>query len=711
MIQFIYESLPLISFIFLIFLISLVVRSDWKSFTNRIFTFFLLAMGLWGFLIFGMRSSADLDAAMSWERLVIPVITFVGVFFYHFSLLITRSQGSRRVLILFYLLAIVFVALAPTNLVIEGMELRSYGNAPLFGALFPLYLVSVYVPVFLGIYTLVRGYVSSSIREQSNRFTYILVGAGCSMIGGTTDILAAQGVIPYPGGMIGNILFASFATLALLRGKLLELRVVLRRGLAYTLLSSLIVVVIAGVFLAFNYIFQGATDSARFLASIGAAILVAIVLQPLLGRFQTMVDRWFYRERYDHLKALQQFSIETKDITNLQQIATSLTTLVSRAMRANSAALMLPTMPTGNFTITAAIGLENGHDLSLDVGCPFLRWVGSSDDVRTITELETVPQLRAMPAADMTTLRQLHGEVFLPMKTKGEFTGILILGPRISEEDYAPEDVQLLMTALNQTAMAIENARMYAQETERLARLENLEQLKQTLLLTVSHELKTPITAIKAGAEMLAASEDLPENSTKARLLRSINSGVSRLERLIEESLDYARMQDATLELDMKSCNSGEFVEEVVSLVGPPIRAKRQTLEVIIPDSTPDIVIDRRRAERVLINMLSNANKHTPVETNISVRLQVEDTYVLFSVEDNGPGISLVDQDRVFNAYYRNSDGDGKGANQSSGLGLSIAKYLAELHGGRIWLESEVGRGTTFYFTLPLGETNEDISD
>ena len=380
-------------------------------------------------------------------------------------------------------------------------------------------------------------------------------------------------------------------------------------------------------------------------------------------------------------------------------------------MRANSAALLLPTLPSGDFTVTASTGLDDGNNLSLAVDSPFLRWVGRSDGVLTSAELDTVPLLRAMPAADMETLRQLHGEVFLPMKTKGEFTGILVLGPRISEEDYAAEDLGMLWTALNQTAMAIENARMYAQETERLVRLENLEQLKQTLLLTVSHELKTPITAIKAGAEMLEASEDLPPNSPKARLLRSINSGVARLERLIDESLDYAKMQDATLELDIKPCSSGDFVEEVVSLVSPAIRAKRQNLEVIIPDSTPDIMVDRRRAERVLINMLSNANKHTPVETNISVRLQVDDTYILISVADDGPGISEVDQDRVFNAYYRNSAGDGKGANQSSGLGLSIAKYLAELHGGRIWLESEEGQGTTFYFTLPLGETHEDTGN
>ena len=134
--QFFYELLPLISFIFLIFLISLVVRSDWKSFTNRIFSFFLLAMGLWGFLIFGMRSSGDLDAALRWERLVMLAILFVGVFFYHFSRLITRSQDSRRLLILSYLLAALFVALAPTDLVVQGMKLMPTAMPPCSGSCF-----------------------------------------------------------------------------------------------------------------------------------------------------------------------------------------------------------------------------------------------------------------------------------------------------------------------------------------------------------------------------------------------------------------------------------------------------------------------------------------------------------------------------------------------------------------------------------------------
>ncbi|MBI2855861.1 MAG: GAF domain-containing protein [Chloroflexi bacterium] len=708
--QFFYELLPLISFIVLVFLASLAVRSNWRSFTNRIFSYFLLAMAMWGFLIFGMRSREDLDAAFQWERLVIPVIPFVGVFFYHFSILITRTQGNRQLLVFFYLFAMVFVALSPTELVVEGMVKKSYGNAPEFGPLFPLYLLSAYLTVFMGALTLARAYSVTSSREQRNRFAYILIGAGCSLVGATTDILAAQEAIPYPGGMIGNIAFASFATVALLRLRLLELRVVLRRGLAYTLASSLIVVAIAGVFLSFTYIFKGATDSARFLASIGAAILVAIILQPLLGRFQTMVDRWFYRERYDHLKALQEFSLETKDITNLDKVATSLIELASRAMRANSAVLLLPT-PSGDFTVTAATGLEDGQGLSLGSDSPFLRWLRPSEGIVTIRELDTVPHLRAMPAADRDTLVQLQGELFVPMRTKGELTGILVLGPKIAEEDYAAEDVDLLWTAVNQTAMVIENARMYAQEAERLARLENLEQLKQTLLLTVSHELKTPITAIKAGAEMLEAAEEAAPNSAKARLLRSINSGVSRLERLIDESLDYAKMQDATLELDMQPCNAREFVTDVVGLVSPAIRAKRQELEVILPDDAPSVLVDRRRAERILINLLSNANKHTPVGTSITLRMEAQEPIVLISVTDNGPGISDVDKERVFNAYYRNSQADGKGAGQSSGLGLSIAKYLAELHGGRIWLASELGKGTTFYFSLPLGGIDEDTGD
>ena len=417
-----------------------------------------------------------------------------------------------------------------TGLIVSGMEEKSYGHAPVFAALFVPYLAFAYVPTLLGLANPVKRYRASPSPEERNRALYILAGATLSLIGATTDVLAAQEAIPYPLGIIANILFASLTTVAILRYRLLELRVVVRKGLAYTLLGILIVGVYGGVFALFSYIFRAQTPSARFLASIGAALLVAIVLQPLLGRFQRLVDRWFYRERYDHLQALERFSLETKDITDLTAASSSLTELVSRAMQASVASLLLPDGESGNFTVTLATGLEDWREIALPGDSPFLDWLRRSEGILTRKDVDVIPQLQALPQAEREILNKLGGELFIPLKTKGALTGLLILGQKLSEGDYSVEDLGLLWTAVNQTALTVENARLYTQESERLAEMERMEQLKQTLLLTVAHEIKTPLTSIKAGVEMLSSEQEVPPDSVKGRLLGIINLGVERLE-------------------------------------------------------------------------------------------------------------------------------------------------------------------------------------
>ena len=197
--QFFYEILPLISFIFSILLISLVLRSDWRSFQHRVFALFLLSMGLWGFTIFGMRSSPSLDSAFTWEKVVIAVIPGMPIFFYHFTLLFTRATANRLLLRSFYGLWVIFAILSlTTGLIVSGMEEKSYGHAPVFAALFVPYLAFAYVPTLLGLANLVKRYRASPSPEERNRALYILAGATLSLIGATTDVLAAQEAIPYP---------------------------------------------------------------------------------------------------------------------------------------------------------------------------------------------------------------------------------------------------------------------------------------------------------------------------------------------------------------------------------------------------------------------------------------------------------------------------------------------------------------------------------
>jgi len=510
--------------------------------------------------------------------------------------------------------------------------------------------------------------------------------------------------------MLANLYFTALTTVAMLKHQLMELKVALRSGVTYTLVGTLIAGVYGGVFTLFHYLFQSGDGSGALWSSIAAATVVAIALQPVLAQVQHWADRWLYRERHDHLKILEHFSRETKDITSLSTLSEALTSLVRRAFRADSACLLLPEPSGSHFSMASANGLATTNNVRLRDDSPILSWLRHHEGVLARKDLDSVAHFRPLNMEDLNGLNELQAEMLIPLQAKGQLTGVLVVGPKPSDEDYAASEINLLRTVVDQTATAIENARLHALEAKRLSELEQLEKLKQTLLLTVSHEIKTPLTAIKAGTEMLQIQEEASPSSAKGRLLRSINRGVERLERLVEESLDYAKMQDSNLELELELTDLKELYEETISIASPAIRAKRQTLEVNIPEFVPPVLIDPRRCERILLNLISNANKYTQAEGHILVQVKVEQSWIITSVTDNGPGISEHELDKIFNVYYRGEAADGRGAGQSSGLGLAIAKYLVELHEGRIWVESQVGKGSTFSYSLPLGGRYESAS-
>lgn len=705
-----YELLPLLSFIFNIFLLSLVLRSNWKDLRNRVFALLLFTMALWGLTIFGVRTSPHpngAELALIWEQTAIVMVLGVSVLFYHFSLLYSRSKAPTAILPTFYLVWALFAGLSIGGQVVGHIEeVTLFGGYVGWAARFTnagiFYLALGYAPAVLGMYNLILHHRETKSPEEKNRILYIVVGAGLSLVGATSDFLFASGILFYPFGIMANLYFVALTAVAMLKYQLLELRVVLRSGLTYTLLGIFIVGVYGLVFVLFNFIFRSQSESARLISVISAAAVVAIALQPVLNQLQQWADRWFFRERYDHLQALEQFSHDTKDITDLKSISDSLTSLVSRAMLANSSALLLPAPQSPGFYVASTSELIGAEELTFREDSPILNWLRDNDGILTRQDLDVVAKFRALTLAEQQAVELLDTELLIPLKSQGILSGVLVVGPKLSDENYSSSDIALLSAVVNQTATAIENARLYGQESERLVQLEEMEKLKQTLLLTVAHELKTPLTVIKAGTEMLGLQEEISASGPSGRLIRSISRGVERLERLVDESLDYARMQDSNLELELQSTDIGELYQETVALLAPIARSKRQTLGLDLPDQMPTLVIDRRRWERVLLNLISNANRYTEPEGNICVSVELETDYLVTKVTDNGQGIPQEDLERVFNVYYRNSAADGKGAGKSSGIGLAIAKYLVELHGGKIWVESSLGKGSTFYFSLPL---------
>lgn len=695
----IYFFLPLLSFFVNLFLATLVLRSGWRNPLHQVFGAFLVFLGLWGLTIFGMRSSTSQDDAFIWERLVVVIVSFSATTLFHFVVSFTRHQTGRRIVPALYLGSMLLTLFSLTNLIVTGMQLKSYGYAPILGPLFPIYSISIYGPIFWSMLVLVRGY-RAALSKERRQHAYVIAGILCSLIGGTTDYLPALGVPIYPLGIVGNIFFGLFATIAVVWHRLLDPMVVMRKGFAYITMSTFIMMFYGLALWGFGLIFKEQASEATTLASMAAIVVVAIIIQPAVAKAQQWIDRLFQRERWDYLEALKRFATETWDVRELAKLSSSLVSIVTHAMQSERVFLMLPSPAGDKFVVVEDTAPELGSSLSIPGNSPLVMWLTVNNKVLRPDDLLLDPYLRILNPREKDAIDEAGATILVPLKSKDELTGILALGPKLAGGDYTLEDMDLLRAVSRQAATSIENARLYAREMERLAQLEDLERLKSSLLLTVSHELKTPMTAIRAAIDLLAEMEESSPQSPRGRLLGSITRGVDRLQRLIQESLDYARMQSSRIDLDLQPTDIKAVLQEVSDLIGASIRAKGQKLELDVPTVVPDVMIDGPSVERVLLNLLSNASKFTPRGGHITLSCQPNSGSLLISVTDTGAGIPKHEIPLLFEEYYRGSGPDTKGQ-EGSGLGLAIAKHLVEQHGGRIWVKSQEGEGSTFCFSLP----------
>ncbi|BDG01351.1 sensor histidine kinase [Anaeromyxobacter oryzae] len=233
------------------------------------------------------------------------------------------------------------------------------------------------------------------------------------------------------------------------------------------------------------------------------------------------------------------------------------------------------------------------------------------------------------------------------------------------------------------------------------AQLQQLDRLKDDFMSTVTHELRTPLTSIRAFSEILRDTPDAPP-AERARFLSIIVKEAERLTRLINQMLDLAKIESGNAEWHASELDLHEVLREAVDATSQLFRAKDVSLSVSIPEPLPRVRADPDRLMQVLINLLSNAvNFSPPRDGRVEVRVTANDEAVRVDVLDNGPGISPADHATVFEKFRQVGDRAGERP-RGTGLGLPISRRIVEHFGGRLWVDSELGRGATFSFVLPL---------
>ncbi|MCZ6539551.1 MAG: ATP-binding protein [Chloroflexi bacterium] len=700
----IYILLPMVQLVISVLLISVVLLSAPRDRLNRLFTAFLVALGTWGLTIFLMRDAfPDHDRAYAIEKIALAAIPFTSIFFYHFTYAFAGLKRNRSVLISFYALGIGAAVLSLLGITASGMETKFYGFAPAITPYFGFVLLASYPPVALAIYDIGRALRDAGMRRQT-QLRLLRLGAIISLLGATSDFIPSLGLDIYPMGVLGNIGFGVIATFALTRYQLMELRMVARKGLAYTAISTItlgIYGIAVGILL---LVLPNLSFSAAVLAAISTIFITGLFIQPLLQRVQTVVDRLFFRERFDMLNALAQLNSHLRDITDFNAVVSSLGENVRKILRTDWVGVALPDSLEQIFEVYYDTRGRTGR-LNIELDGLFARRLRTANAPLFRSDMATDPYLQATSELERSTIHDLQAEMIVPLKAGGELTGFLYVGPKLLGGHYTTAELDFVSAATDQSAMAINNARAYAVEAQRREELERLDNLKSILLQTVSHELKSPITAIKLSTELLdhVLSGNASEEQ-RSRLVRTLQNGIQRLERLTSESLDYAAMQSAHLELNREPVRLHSVVRQAVALLQPSITAREQIVELDIDDSLHPLMIDEPRIERVIANLVSNAHKYS--QRGGLIRIEVlragEDQVV--RVIDQGPGIAEDEIDAVFSPYYRGKLADTSPV-QGSGLGLSIARYLTELHDGTLTVSPQTAGapagGSTFVLKLP----------
>ncbi len=314
--------------------------------------------------------------------------------------------------------------------------------------------------------------------------------------------------------------------------------------------------------------------------------------------------------------------------------------------------------------------------------------------------VQTTPWQKAGGAVSIT----------LPLTTHrvGTIGVVVIIGYEFDEEDLLYFD-----TAVNQLSLAIlrdlrirsqqsageqkvttaERARSEAESAQ--AEAERIRRLQEDLLAVVSHDLKNPLTSILINSELLTLTEGLDDI---ARIkVAAVRKSARQMQSLISDLLDWTKLDLGRLALQKESCRLDRLMADAVELMQPIIERSAVQLKTRVVPAAARVECDPKRILQVFSNLLGNAAKFTPSGGRILFAAAVKEREVVFSVTDSGPGIPANLQPHVFERLWQAPETAGSGA----GLGLAIAKGLVEAHGGRIWLESEPGKGSTFFVALP----------
>ena len=655
------------------------------------------SVSLWSLGLLGRELSLEKATALFFVRLCYVGAIFVPAFFLHFVSTVVRGVKYKLILCV-YILTFIFLFFDFTPFFIRDvgpiLSFRFYGIP---GVVFPFFAVFFVVIAGYSHYVLIN-YFKGSEGQTRNQVRYLLFATIIGFIGGGSTFLPNFNIEVFPFGFYLVSIYVLITSYAIVKHRLMDINIVVKKGTTYVLLmlllfipSFLLIFLIQKVFFReINYLFSLVVSCTLF--------LVAILFNRIKARAEKAVEQLLFKDKYDYRDTLGKFSKAMVAILDLNSLSKRIIETISTTMGVEKASLFSLNEERGGYYLLESRNIKmDSFPPVFPKGDPLPQYLLKMKEIVVKEEMvkgKNIPELRRV----VDQMSVFEAEVSIPLISKGQLIGMINLSHKFNKDIYSHEDIELLSTLANQTAVAIENARLYEDLKKSKSYIRRADRLASlgTLTAGLAHEIRNPLVAIKTFTQLLP--ERLEDEEFRNHFLTIASGEVDRISALVTELLEFARPSEPKFEME----DINNILEGMILLVSTETKSKHIG---IIKDYALDlhpITIDREQMKQVFLNILLNAIEATPENGKIYVKtrsfLKPEgEPYIQIEFTDTGCGIPAEYLEDIFTPFFTTKE-------KGSGLGLSISNQIIQDHRGYIDVESQVNKGTSFFINLPLGQ-------
>jgi signal transduction histidine kinase len=672
-----------------------------RSLVNKMFVLHSLAIAIWAFSFAQMALSQSEVEGLFWSRALHVGAILIPVFLLHFiCAFLNIAHAKRKVLIGAYLIGFSMLGFVPTNLFVShtvSVVGFSYfvGPAGFWYHLFPLFFFVCAVYAF---YLLFKG-IKNSQGLRKNQIKYLFVALLIGYSGGPTGFLPLYNIPMPPWGLYTVSIFAVIVTYAIVKYRLMDINIAIKRGTVYASLALLATGISIGLVFGADRVFGG-------YPGYNSIIVIAIILLIIIPVFtyalpwarpkaEHAIEKILYKNKYAYLDTLRDFSQRMTFILNQEELMQSIVKNVVELMGVTRAYVFLANEVTGKFELKSQTGDTFRDDFILPKDSVIIEHLMKNRNPFVKEEMERILPHKEMEEIEVD-LKSLGAVLCIPLITEDELIGICVLGEKVSREMFSHLDIELLETLANQIALIVNYKRM----EEQLRRQDKLIGLA-TMAAGIGHEIGNAIVSVQTFLQLFP--ERRLDDEFCKKFGKTARQDAQRIAQLVEMMRKLAQPRSGLSEF--QSLDIRKVIEQAISFskkfqVKKKIKITKQFGEV------PNVKGDASLLLMAFLNLLRNSidvlseggEITVSISTDQKARLdskQKNHQYLRIEISDNGPGISKDHLSRIFEPFFTTRfDG--------TGLGLPLVHRVIEEHGGNIIPDTRVGKGTTFIINVPI---------